>query len=253
MPGSNNRGLVDMMISVIVPVLEEGERIHEILNMLKSTASGIQYEVIVVDGDSAGSTIRHIIDSRVMTLIAPRGRALQMNAGAHRACGEILLFLHADTFLPQNAFPGIVEALSNGRVIGGAFDLGIQNRRWIFKIIGRAASWKHRLTRVPYGDQAIFMLRSYFEAIGGYPEIPLMEDVELMKRVKRKGGRIIILPAAVATSSRKWETEGVAYTILRNWIIQVLYLLGMPARRLVRFYYKEQPSPKQRYITKVER
>lgn len=243
--GEQQQGLSEMMISVIIPVLQEGERIQEILSSLKSTASDIQYEVIVVDGDSAGSTIRQIADPSVMTLIAPGGRALQMNAGAHRACGEILLFLHADTFLPQNAFPKIVEALSSSRVIGGAFDLGIQNRRWIFKIIGRAASWKHRLTRVPYGDQAIFMLRSYFDAIGGYPEIPLMEDVELMKRVKRSGGRIIILSEAVTTSSRKWETEGVIYTILRNWIIQVLYLLGMPAQRLVRYYYKEQPSHKQ--------
>ena len=227
-----------MKISVIIPVLHEGEKINEILDSIKSVSADVPYETIVVDGDSSGGTIAHISDSSVITLTAPRGRALQMNAGAARACGDILLFLHADTLLPPKAFPKIITALSDSSFIGGAFDLKIQNHRWIFRAIGRAASWKHRLTRVPYGDQAIFMLRRYFENIGGYAGIPLMEDVELMRRVKRQGGRIIILPEAVTTSSRKWETDGVFYTIIRNWIIQVLYLFGMPARRLIKYYYK---------------
>jgi rSAM/selenodomain-associated transferase 2 len=227
-----------MKISVIIPVLHEREKINEILDSIKSIAADVPYEMIVVDGDASGDTIAHISDSSVITLTTPRGRALQMNAGAAKACGDILLFLHADTLLPQKAFPKIITALSNSSFIGGAFDLKIQNHRWIFRIIGRAASWKHRLTRVPYGDQAIFMLRRYFENIGGYAGIPLMEDVELMRRVKRQGGRIIVLPDAVTTSSRKWETDGVFYTIMRNWIIQVLYLFGMPARRLIKYYYK---------------
>lgn len=227
-----------MKISIIIPALHEGEQINEALNSLKAAASGIPYAVIVADGDPAGGTIRHITDSRVMTLTAPKGRARQMNAGAARASGDILLFLHADTHLPHNVFFKIMAALSDGRFIGGAFDLGIRNGRRIFQIIGRCASWKHRLTRVPYGDQAIFMLRHYFEKMGGYPEIPLMEDVELMKRVKRQGGRIIILPQLVMTSSRKWQEDGVAYTIVRNWMIQTLYLLGVPADRLVKYYYK---------------
>ena len=170
-----------MKISVIIPVLHEGEKINEILDSIKSIAADVPYEMIVVDGDLSGDTIAHISDSSVITLTTPRGRALQMNAGAANACGDILLFLHADTLLPQKAFPKIITALSNSNFIGGAFDLKIQNHRWIFRIIGRAASWKHRLTRVPYGDQAIFMLRRYFENIGGYAGIPLMEDVELMR------------------------------------------------------------------------
>ena len=216
----------------------KAKKINEVLDSIKSSSADIQYEAIVVDGDSSGDTIAHISDPNVITLTAPRGRARQMNAGADRACGDILLFLHADTLLPQKAFPKIITALSNSSFIGGAFDLKIQNRRWIFRAIAWAASWKHRLTRVPYGDQAIFMLRRYFENIGGYAGIPLMEDVELMRRVKRQGGRIIILPEAVTTSSRKWETDGVFYTITRNWIIQILYLFGMPAERLVKYYYK---------------
>jgi len=228
-----------MKISVIIPVLHEGDRIHEMIGSIKSASADVPYETIVVDGDLSGGTIAHISDHSVTTMTAPKGRALQMNAGAARACGDILLFLHADTLLPQNALPKIIAALSDSDFVGGAFDLEIQNRRWIFRAIGRAASCKHRLTRVPYGDQAIFILRSYFKNICGYAAIPLMEDVELMRRVKRQGGRIIILPEAVATSSRKWETEGILFTIVRNWVIQTLYLFGMPAEKLVKYYYKE--------------
>ncbi len=229
-----------MKISAVIPVLREGQKINEVLNLLNVVSAGVSYEVIVVDGDPAGSTIRNVSDSGVITLTAPKGRAAQMNAGAGRASGDILLFLHADTLLPQNAFAKITTALCSGRFVGGAFNLDIQNSRRIFRIISRCASLKHRLTRVPYGDQAIFMLRSYFQEMGGYPEIPLMEDIELMKRIKRKGWRIIILQDAVKTSSRKWDKDGVFYTILRNWMLQTLYLLGMPAERLVKYYYHEQ-------------
>lgn len=227
-----------MKISVIIPVLHESEQINALLDSIKSAAGDVHHEIIIVDGDSAGSTISRISDSSVTTLMTSRGRAHQMNTGAARACGEILLFLHADTYLPPKAFSKIVAALSDKRFIGGAFDLNIQNRRWIFQAIGRAASWKHRLTRIPYGDQAIFMLRSYFEKMGGYAPIPLMEDVELMRRVKRQCGCIIILPETVTTSSRRWETDGVIHTILRNWVIQTLYLFGVPAQKLERYYYK---------------
>jgi len=228
-----------MRISVIIPVLHEGENINDVLTSLEVSANDRPYETIVVDADPAGGTITRIKDSRVVTLRAEKGRARQMNTGAARATGGILLFLHADTLLPADALAKIEEALSDGSCGGGAFDLGIQNSRWIFRLIGRCASWKHRLTRVPYGDQAIFLRRNVFEALGGYPEIPLMEDVELMKRVKRKGWRIIILPDAVKTSSRKWEKDGVIFTIFRNWVLQTLYLIGMPAARLVKYYYKE--------------
>lgn len=228
-----------MKISVIIPVLHEGDLINEILGSLKSAASGVQHEVIVVDGDAGGSTIGQIADTAIIKLTAPKGRALQMNAGAKRATGDVLLFLHADTYLPQNAFPKIIEALSGSRFIGGAFDLGISNPRWIFRLTGWCTSWKHRLTRVPYGDQAIFLRSNYFKDVGGYADIPLMEDVELMKRIKRRNDRIIFLPDAVVTSSRKWEKDGVLYTIFRNWVLQALYMFGVPADKLVKYYYKD--------------
>ena len=228
-----------MMISVIIPVLHEAEQISDTLQALQSDASGVSYEVIIIDGDPAGKTIARISDESIVRLIAPRGRAVQMNEGAARASGDILLFLHADTILPKNAFSKIVNALDDGRFVGGAFDLGIANARLIFRLTAWCASLKHRLTRVPYGDQAIFLRREYFESLGGYAAIPLMEDVEIMKRIKRRGDRIVIVPDPVATSSRKWEKDGVAYTILRNWIIQALYLFGVPAEKLVKYYYKE--------------
>ncbi|MEE9911553.1 MAG: TIGR04283 family arsenosugar biosynthesis glycosyltransferase [Deltaproteobacteria bacterium] len=226
-------------VSVIIPVLNEGERINDMLRSLALAAGNVPREIIIVDGDPAGATIARIADADVIRLSAPRGRASQMNAGAARARGDILLFLHADTILPENALSKITAAMADGRYIGGAFDLGLSNPRWIFRATGWCASLKHRLTRVPYGDQAIFMRRRNFAGLGGYAAIPFMEDVELMKRVKRQGGRIVILPEAVVTSSRKWEKDGVAYTILRNWVLQALYLFGVPAEKLVKYYYKE--------------
>ena len=227
------------MISVIIPVLNEHERILDTMQSLDSVAGSVPYEVIVVDGDPVGDTIASLPDTGIIKLTAPKGRARQMNAGAARASGDILLFLHADTLLPPRALSKIVGALSESRFVGGAFDLGFQNSRLIFRLTGKCASLKHRLTRIPYGDQAIFLRRSCFAEIGGYPDIPLMEDVEMMKRIKRQGGLIVILPEAVATSSRKWEKDGVAYTILRNWLLQTLYLFGVPAERLIKYYYKQ--------------
>lgn len=226
-------------VSVIIPVLHESERINNMLSSLALAAGNAPCEIIVVDGDPAGSTIARIDKPDVFRLIAPRGRASQMNAGVARASGDVLLFLHADTHLPENALNKIAAALVHERYIGGAFDLGIDNQRWIFRATGWCASLKHRLTRVPYGDQAIFIRRNYFESLGGYTVMPLMEDVELMKRIKRRGDRIVILPDAVMTSSRKWEKDGVLYTICRNWVIQALYLFGVPAEKLVKYYYRD--------------
>lgn len=225
-------------VSIIIPVYQESDRVSETLDALSHMAGSIPHEVIVVDGDPEGSTLCAISDSRIVKLIAPKGRATQMNAGALRARGDILLFLHADTKLPQGALHKIIDALADNRFVGGAFDLGIANPRWIFRLTGRCASLKHRFTRVPYGDQAIFLRKSYFDSLGGYAAIPLMEDVELMKRIKHRGDRIVILPDTVATSSRKWEKDGVLYTILRNWVIQAFYLIGVPAEKLVKYYYK---------------
>jgi hypothetical protein len=159
-----------------------------------------------------------------------------MNTGAAAAKGDYLLFLHCDTRLPQGAFRRIEETLSEGNHVAGAFDLRYGSERLSMRIIARAACMRSRLTRIPYGDQAQFFRRDYFEKIGGFADIPLMEDVEIMRRIKERGDCISILPEAVVTSARRQEKEGVVYCTLRNWTIVTLYFLGMPPERLVHFY-----------------
>jgi rSAM/selenodomain-associated transferase 2 len=159
-----------------------------------------------------------------------------MNTGASVATGKILIFLHADTELPVHALKKIDSLLEQEEYVGGAFDLGIKSDRFIFKVIEKLSSWRSRMNRVPFGDQAIFIRREYFNEIGGYKEIPLMEDVELMRRIKKSGNKIWIFYDRVMTSPRRWEEEGVIYCTLRNWTLRVLYLLGTSPHKLAVFY-----------------
>jgi len=160
----------------------------------------------------------------------------QMNHGASLATGDILLFLHADTFLPGNAFELVRLSMGDGQYVGGAFRLGFLTDRRIFKITERYVACRTRLTRVPFGDQAVFIRREYFNRIAGYRNIPIMEDVELMGRIKKRGDRIRILPAKVMTSTRRWEKGGIVRGTLRNWMLQVMYCWGVPPERLARYY-----------------
>jgi rSAM/selenodomain-associated transferase 2 len=159
-----------------------------------------------------------------------------MNEGAAVATGNILLFLHVDTELPQDALLLIGMAMQDNQYVAGSFDLGIKSERLVFRIIEQAASIRSRVTRVPFGDQAIFMRKEYFDKVGGFREMPLMEDVEIMGRIKKKGDRIFVIPRRVLTSSRRWEEEGVFRCTLRNWLLQSLYLFGISPRTLARFY-----------------
>ncbi len=241
-------------ISVIMPVLNEGERIQKTLDHLAEIAGQISYEVIVVDGDRAGSTLQYLPSDRpVRGITAARGRGPQMNAGAAIARGEILLFLHADTQLPTTAFTQITTTLKQAPtvgahrrapfsedLVGGAFDLSIASSRWTLRTIARVASVRSRLTRLPYGDQAIFIRRSAFVALGGYPEIPIMEDVALMRSIRRRGWRIRILPDRVLTSARRWEREGVWRCTLRNWTMLLAYFAGVSPWTLLAWYSPER-------------
>lgn len=223
-------------ISVIIPVWNEPSLINDTLRTIFTLPYEGDLEVIAVDGSAEGETIRAIQDKRVRTLISERGRSRQMNLGAYSARGDILLFLHADTALPPNALKEISRVMAGGEVMAGAFDLGIQSERPVFRLIEHAASFRSRITRMPYGDQAIFIRKDYFHAVGGFREMPLMEDVELMRRIRKAGSRISIIPERVKTSPRRWEEEGVLFCTLRNWALITLYFLGVPPERLARFY-----------------
>jgi rSAM/selenodomain-associated transferase 2 len=223
-------------LSIILPVLNEADRINVAVAHLRDQTSDEDLEVIVVDGDAAGSTIRTVVDEKVLKLTASPGRARQMNAGATRAKGDILLFVHADTRLPPNALASVREAVTEKPVVAGAFDLGFDSKRRIFRVTELYVALRTRLTRVPFGDQAIFIRRSYFEEIGGYKDIPLMEDVELMKRIRKRGDSVAIIPHKVRTSPRRYERDGVLYCTCRNMAMQVLYAWGVQPERLAKWY-----------------
>jgi len=223
-------------VSLVIPVLNEAENISQILQHVREVDADGPAEIIVVDGDPEGSTINAIRDEGVRTVAAVKGRARQMNSGAGLATGDILLFLHADTHLPPNAFGLIRAAMNDTGFVGGAFDLGFATPRRIFKITEVYDLLRTRLTKIPFGDQAIFIRRDFFDEIGGYRDLPLMEDVDLMQRIRKRGGRICIIPEKVRTSPRRYEQEGIMFTTIRNAMLQLLYALGVPPERLVRWY-----------------
>jgi len=223
--------------SVIVPVRGESVQINALIEHICGTAQSYKCQIIVVDGDPAGATIGSIRDSNVIALTSEPGRGRQMNAGAAIASGDVLIFLHADTRLPPRAFTKIDHLLENDDCVGGAFALGIDSKRVGIRYVELAAAFRCRFLRVPYGDQAIFMRKDYFEHVGGYREIQLMEDIDLMRRVKRAGGKISIIDDRVSTSARKWEKDGIFFGSLRNHILAGLFYLGVSPEKLARFYY----------------
>jgi rSAM/selenodomain-associated transferase 2 len=220
--------------------LNEANLINSMMDHLEALEGSDQCEFIVVDGSPDGSTIKAVTHHDVHCVKSPQGRARQMNAGAAAATGEILIFLHADTRLPRNALNLINQTMTQQALIGGAFDLRIGSERLMLKIIARMASLRSRLTRIPYGDQAIFIRRDYFNQMGRYPEIPLMEDVVLMRRIKKARGRIGFIPEPVITSARRWENEGILYATLRNWLLLSAFILGVAPGKLAEYYRSGQ-------------
>jgi len=225
-----------IQFSIIVPAFHEGENINDLIDCLNRLDSDKSSEIIVVDGAREKDTLGAIHGNNVIKISCERGRGKQMNAGASAARGEILIFLHADTELPVQALRKIHALMERRRYVGGAFNLGIKSSKLIFRVIGNLASWRSRLNRIPFGDQAIFIRREYFAKVGGYKEIPIMEDAELMRRIKKSGDKIWIFNDRVMTSPRRWEKEGVIYCTLRNWTLQVLYFLGISPHKLATFY-----------------
>jgi rSAM/selenodomain-associated transferase 2 len=218
--------------SVIIPALNEEKSIAQVL----ADAVALRpHEVIVVDGGSKDRTREISEQLGAMVITGAAGRARQMNCGAGQATGDILLFLHADTRLPPEAFADIVAALKDPRYLGGRFDVDLDGNHWLLKIIGAMINQRSRITKVATGDQAIFVRREVFARMGGFPDIPLMEDIAFCRALKRLGG-IACLRSRVLTSARRWETEGVWRTMIKMWTLKLLYFAGVSPITLKRFY-----------------
>jgi len=192
-------------------------------------------EIIVVDGGSKDQTVSLAKPFSSFVLDALPGRARQCNLGAAHAAGDVLLFLHADSQLTREGFRRIPEILQDSNVVGGAFDLDIRSERPALKIIAKSANIRSRLSGIPYGDQGIFIRKKVFEQLGGFKQIPIMEDVDLARRMKRLG-RIVFLKEKITTSDRRWVKEGIFYTTARNSILITLYFLGFSPTTLKRWY-----------------
>ena len=221
-----------MRISVVIPILNEAKNIVATLQALLPLGPS---ELFIVDGGSSDGTQAICRQFNVEVLTSPRGRAAQMNYGARRATGDVLLFLHADTRLPPTGFSDIRDALSDPRFVGGRFDIQLDGDHWMLRVISAMISLRSRLSKVGTGDQGIFVRREVFQSMGGFPEIPLMEDIALCRALKHFG-EVACLRSKVITSARRWESDGVWRTIFRMWMLKSLYLMGVSPQRLKRYY-----------------
>ncbi len=221
-----------MQISVIMPVLNEEKSVAATLGALAVLSP---YEILVVDGGSSDRTRQIAGEFPVRIISSERGRARQMNCGARAARGDILLFLHADTWLPTTALADISSALANESYLGGRFDVELDGSHWMLPLVGRMISYRSRLSKVGTGDQALFVRREVFQRLGGFQEIPLMEDIAFCQALKRLGP-VACLRSRVVTSGRRWEADGVWRTIFRMWALKLLYFAGVSPAKLKQFY-----------------
>ena len=229
------------MLSIIVPTLDEAAHIEATLAALQPLRGG-GGEVIVVDGGSSDGTVALAAPLADRVIAAPRGRATQMNAGARATAGDVLLFLHADTLLTARAAARIPAQLEQAGRVWGRFDVAIDGAGALLALVAAMMNARSRLTGIATGDQAIFVRRADFDAAGGFPEIPLMEDVALSKSLRRRT-RPLCLRERVVTSARRWERRGALRTIVLMWRLRLAYALGADPRRLARLYDVERTSP----------
>lgn len=223
-------------ISIIMPVLDEADGLPACLSRI-AAQRGDRVELIVADGGSADDTVGVARKLSEHVVVAPRGRASQMNAGAAVASGEVLLFLHADTRLPEGGLACILEAVDKGAV-WGRFDVQIEGEAWMLRVVAALMNLRSRLSGIATGDQAIFVRREVFDAVSGYPDIALMEDVALCTALRRVA-RPACLRQRVITSGRRWEKHGVLRTIFLMWRLRAAYWLGEnPDELALRYGYR---------------
>ncbi len=223
-----------MRFSIIVPVLNEEAVLEDHLAHLTAQCAQYNCEVLIVDGGSTDKTIS-IARRYGQVIHSARGRATQMNAGAAAARGEVFLFLHADTRLPAEAFSAVQRSLASPEVVGGAFQLCFNCDRWPYRLVAFTTNLRSRLSTIFTGDQAYFIRASSFQAVGGYPNQPLMEDLEIIARL-RKIGKVSLLPLYVTTSARRHEKLGLLRCVLLMWYMRTLYRLGVSPAQLQRMY-----------------
>ncbi len=220
-----------MRLSVIIPTLNERRQIASTVEM--AFAAGI-HEVIVADGGSADATIEAAAEAGAKTVLAPRGRGPQQNAGARIASGDTLLFLHADTVLPPDFPRHVAETLARNGVSAGAFRFRLDEKGYSMALVEWMVRWRCRLFSLPYGDQAIFMPRSVFERAGGFPDTPIMEDYALVRRLQQQGC-IAIADADAVTSARRWGRMGLLRTTWSNQVCLLAYWLDVSPERIARW------------------
>lgn len=224
-------------ISVIIPVLNDARALKSSLAHLRSLREQ-GTEVIVCDGGSEDDSLAVARAGGARVVVSAPGRGRQMNAGAAVASGELLLFLHADTRLPEAARTLLIGNMVRGESAWGWFHVRLSGRHPLLRWVEFLMNLRARITRVATGDQAIFLTRSLFQSVGGFPEIPLMEDVAMCKRLRRAASPVCIR-TPVVTSSRRWEDKGILRTILLMWRLRLAYTLGISPQRLAGLYYRQ--------------
>jgi len=222
-------------VSVIIPALNEAEHLARTVEM----AADPRAEIIVVDGGSQDATCDIARRCSARVLQSDSGRAAQMNFGARQARGQALLFLHADTVLPQHYCGTVLETLAQPGIVAGAFRLGINAPGRSLRLIERSANWRSAIFQLPYGDQALFLTAPRFREIGGFADLPIMEDFDLIRRLRRSG-RIALAPDRVMTSGRRWRKLGPWKTTLINQWVILRYLAGSSPEKLAEFYRKRR-------------
>jgi uncharacterized protein len=220
------------MLSVIIPVLNETAHLTRTLHSVQA-AAGV--EVIVVDGGSQDDTVSLARSLGAQVVVSAPGRAAQMNAGAAIAQGAILLFLHGDTCLPVDYDRWILATLKLPGVLVGAFELGIEGQERGLRWVEWGVKWRSRICQLPYGDQGLFLRAETFQQVGGFPQVPIMEDFVFVQAMKGRG-RVAIAPVSVQTSSRRWKKLGILRTTMTNQVILLGYGLGVSPSRLAQWY-----------------